>query len=364
MQDLNIIKDSTKSILREIKKMHFKIFKNLEPDLENLWEIFEEKSNHTFFQNLFFLKKIAALKHQNHYFIVIYDKDRVIGIFPLEIKKIFGVKVLQWIGTKYADYCCPLISKEYQISSLVFKDLWANIINEIDCDIVILDKQPEFINNLENPFVNFLKNLKVSKVFLIDLPDQEDKYFKNIQNKKFFNEFKRTSKKVIEKYDLKFENIKMSGKSFKPSDLIKQKISILDKKFLGKSIEENFINFFDNMIFDFPDQIKLSVLKINKEIVSANLGFLKKDRFYYYMPVLFTNNYNKYSPGKILISELIKWSIANKVKIFDFGVGEENYKKYWSNRSENLYRHLYSKNFKGLIALKIISIYLYFKNFL
>ncbi len=344
--------------------MHFKIFKNLEPDLENLWKTFEQKSNHTFFQNLFFLKKITTLEHRNFYFFVIYDKDKVVGIFPLEIKKIFGVRILQWIGTKYADYCCPLISKDYQISSMAFKDLWVKIINEVDCDIIILDKQPEFINNLENPFVNFLNNSKVSKVFLIDLPDHENKYYQNIQNKKFFNEFKRTSNKVIEKYNVEFENIEMKNESFKPSDLIKKKISILDKKRLGKSIEKNFINFFDNMKLDFPDQIKLSVLKINKEIVGANLGFLTKDRFYYYMPTLFTNNYNKFSPGKILISELIKWSIANKVKIFDFGVGEENYKKYWSNRTENLYRHLFSKNFKGLIAFKIISIYLYFKNFL
>jgi len=359
-----MVEDFTKLVLKESRKLNFKIFRNLEPELENLWKNFEEKSCNTFFQNFFFIKKITTLKQSNFYFFVIYNNDEIIAIFPFEIKKMFGVKILQWIGTKYSDYCCPLISKEHKIDSELFKDLWARILKKIDCDIIILNNQPKYIDNLENPFVNFLVNSEISKVFLIDLPDDENEYYKNIENKKFLNEFKRTTNKIIAKYDLKFENIDIKNSSFRPSDLIKKKISVLNKNFFRQSIEKNFIDFFDTLILHFPDRIKLSVLKIDKEIVAANLGFLKNGKFYYYMPTLFTNNYNKYSPGKILINELIKWSIKNKIKVFDFGLGEENYKKYWSNRAESLFRYFYTKNLKGLITLRIIKIYLFIKNFL
>lgn len=344
--------------------MNFKLFKDLDPELENLWKSFENKSYHTFFQKLFFIKKIITLKTRDSYFVVIYDGKEIVAIFPFEIKKKFGIKILQWIGTKYGDYCCPLISKDKKFSSESFNNLWVKILKEIDCDIIILNKQPQLIENLENPFVNSLNNSKISKVFLIDLPDNQNKYIQNIQNKKFLSEFKRTTNKVIEKYELKFENIEVKNNSLKPSDLLKRKFSNLNKRLLGQSINKNFQSFFDNLICDFPDQVKLSVLKINKEIVSASLGFLTNNRFYYYIPTLFTDKYNKYSPGKILISELIKWSIENKVKIFDFGFGEENYKKYWSNRSENLFRYMYNKNFKGLVILQIIKVYLFIKNFL
>ena len=344
--------------------MNIKIFSNLEPELEDLWKTFEKKSNHTFFQNSLFIKKLVNFKKRKNYFVVVFDSSEVIAIFPFEIKKIFGIKILQWIGTKYVDYCGPLISQDHEISSEFFKSLWQKILDKINCDLVILDKQAKFIDNLENPFVNFLDNFEISKIFLIDLPDNEDEYFQNITNKKFLSEFKRTSNKVREKYHLKFENLKMNKDELKSIDLIKKKNLMLNKNFFGKSIEKNFVNFFDDLISDFPDQIKLSVLSINKEIVSANLGFVKNDRFYYFMPTIFKNDYNKYSPGKILISELIKWSIQKKIKIFDFGLGEENYKKYWSNRTETLFRHFYSKNIKGLVALKIIKIYLFIKNFL
>ena len=342
--------------------MNFRIFKNLEPELEVLWKTFEKESNHFFFQNFLFVKKIIALQKRNYYFFVVYNNEKIIAILPLEIKKIFGIKILQWIGTKYADYCGPLLSKQHKINSVSFQGLWKKMLEKIDYDVIILDKQTKYIDNLENPFVNFLNNSEVSKIFLIDLPNKEDEYFKNILNKKFYNEFKRTSNKINEKYDLKFENVEIHKDTFKPSDLIIKKKLILDKKFSRETIDKNFINFFDDLIFDYPEQIKLSVLKINKEIVSANLGFVKNDRFYYYMPTLFKNNYNKYSPGKILISELIKWSIQNKLKIFDFGLGEENYKKYWSNSTESLFRYLYGETIKGLIIIKFIKIYLFIKN--
>ena len=33
---------------------------------------------------------------------------------PFEIKKYFFIKVLQWIGTEYSDYCNPILSKSLQ----------------------------------------------------------------------------------------------------------------------------------------------------------------------------------------------------------------------------------------------------------
>ena len=46
------------------------------------------------------------------------------------------------------------------------------------------------------------------------------------------------------------------------------------------------------------------------------------------MPVTFSNKFNKFSPGKVLISYLIELSVNNRLAVFDFGLGDENYKKY------------------------------------
>ena len=45
----------------------------------------------------------------------------------------------------------------------------------------------------------------------------------------------------------------------------------------------------------------------------------------------------------------------------DFGLGDENYKKYWCNDTVNLSRYLNFKSFKGFFAYLLIRIYIFFK---
>ena len=71
-----------------------------------------------------------------------------------------------------------------------------------------------------------------------------------------------------------------------------------------------------------------------------------------------------FSPGKLLLYLLIRWSISKKLKFFDFGLGEEIYKKKWSNKTVNTYNYIKIKNLKGVffyMFLKFRQIIKYFK---
>ena len=57
--------------------------------------------------------------------------------------------------------------------------------------------------------------------------------------------------------------------------------------------------------------------------------------------------WEKYSPGKILLQYLIKWCIENKIEVFDFTIGSENYKKEWCDNELKLNEISFSNNYKG-----------------
>ena len=72
----------------------------------------------------------------------------------------------------------------------------------------------------------------------------------------------------------------------------------------------------------------------------------------------------RFSPGKLLLSLLIRWSISKKIKFFDFGLGEEFYKKKWSNKTVNIYNHIRLNKLKGVffyIILQVRQTIKYFK---
>ena len=121
------------------------------------------------------------------------------------------------------------------------------------------------------------------------------------------------------------------------------------------------INFFKSLSNSCPEKLVAGLIQENDKIIAASIGIIDNKRFYYLVPVIFSEEFNSFSPGKILIDYLINWTLKNKMKVFDFGIGEETYKKYWSNCSTRIYRHLNYKGAKGFIIFLIIKIYLKFK---
>ena len=104
----------------------------------------------------------------------------------------------------------------------------------------------------------------------------------------------------------------------------------------------------------------LAKFSINETLVSACLIIVFKNYIYYYMPVIYSEKFNKFKPGKILILCIIKWAITKNIKFFDFGLGDENYKKHFSNNNSFVQKYLSYFSFKGKIILFFIKLLMFF----
>jgi CelD/BcsL family acetyltransferase involved in cellulose biosynthesis len=341
----------------------FKTYKSLEKELEEIWKHLENYKKFYFFQKYSYIQNLVKIFDlKNIFIVVIFDKNNPIAILPLEIINNKGVRILQWLGTSQSDYCSPLLIKKDLFNQENFILIWKKIIKQInDFDIIFFNKQPEYIEDVLNPFINFFKNSRYSKVFQIQFIEKENEYLNTIKNKKFTSEFTRTRKKLLENNTIKFEHV--SAINFKNliNIIISNKISFLNKRKIFHSINNIFTSFFEKLSETNTNNLMISLFKINNEIIAANLGVIQNKRFYYLLPVIFSDKFKSFSPGKLLIYELINWCKENNIAVFDFGIGEEVYKKYWSNYSINMYRYLSFKGMKGLIVYLFLRIYLKFK---
>ena len=69
------------------------------------------------------------------------------------------------------------------------------------------------------------------------------------------------------------------------------------------------------------------------------------------MKTVYDQDYKKYSTGKILTSEIVKFVIdVDKVKAIDYVQGDEGYKRDWTpKRRERIGFLIFNKSFKGTI---------------
>ena len=340
------------------------VYKKIDHKLNRDWLELEKNCYNYFFQSLDFIKNYLLFKKNikdiNLNLVVVRSNQdqSIMCIFPFQIVNLFGVKILQWLGTRDVDYCSPIIRKNINLD-LIFSSIWKETIKHIDgYDLIFLDRQPMLIGEFKNPFIEFLPSKIFSKSYITKLSNNFSNDLNLVKNKKFLSEFNRTEKKLQSNNEVEFKVIFEKDTSLSLSNIIKNKIFQLNKLQIKHNLNEDLINFFEKIKENCPKKIILAALYINNEIIAASFNFSHKERFYYYMPTVFNEKYNKFSPGKILISYLLNWSSVNNINTFDFGIGEENYKKYWASDSINLYRYLNFKTFKGFMFFIIFKLYL------
>ena len=212
----------------------YKIFEALNEECKNL--LIDKKKNFTstFFQDFHYLEELIKNTNNINKIIVIYQEKQVLAVLPLEIKKYYFLNVLQWIGTGKADYCNPILIKDFnsRYNKGLFLNVWNKILKEIkrEIDIIFLNNQLNSINNVLNPFADAFETSKFSSIYKIYFAGSFDEYFDTIKKKD-----KRHSYE-IHRTLLKLKKLKNVSKklSFETKDFLDYKIDF--KKNHAKTI--------------------------------------------------------------------------------------------------------------------------------
>ena len=102
-------------------------------------------------------------------------------------------------------------------------------------------------------------------------------------------------------------------------------------------------------------KIRLTLLMFDAEAIAYEIGFLDSDSYGMHN-LAFDQNYERLSPGKLLMNHNLEWANQQGFKIFDFLQGNNEYKKRLATDEEELTEaSIFAKNPKGWINYKIIQ---------
>ena len=350
----------------------FKIYNSIDDEISKYWNELEEKSSISCFQNFNWFKIWYGIYRKNKpkyqlKIICIFENNLPVAIFPFEVVKKYYLNILTWAGGDKSDYFYPIIKNDFFFDNKTFNNLFNRIIFQIQkIDLIFFQRQINYFNNKENPFVFFLKgNYEDSKIYTINLPEKWDIYTKKFLKNNFFKQNLRKIKKLKENGILRFVNNNNEESYFLHLDKIFAYKNQQLKKRGVKIFTDLDINFYKKIFENYKknNESYLSYLTLNNEILSIHFGLKQKNRFYYLIIANNNSKYNIYSPSRLLISFLIRWSISKKINIFDFTLGDEKYKTDWSNSSQIIFNYCKLINFKNFYYYIFIKIFLFLKKF-
>jgi CelD/BcsL family acetyltransferase involved in cellulose biosynthesis len=89
--------------------------------------------------------------------------------------------------------------------------------------------------------------------------------------------------------------------------------------------------------FTWPGPLLISALEVDGKILSTNWGLICSGRFIGIVMSFESDEWKRFSPGRLLLEDLLKWNFTNGTSIFDFGIGDESYKVAYTDETLPLY---------------------------
>tara|TARA_X000001036_G_C20669214_1_gene801828 strand:- start:787 stop:1896 length:1110 start_codon:yes stop_codon:yes gene_type:complete len=323
--------------------MKIKIYSEFSEEIIEIWRTLENEGSSTIFQRLDWVhnwyNNVGWPIHKTKLCMVTLSiKNNVEVILPIGISTKRALKQLEWLGGIHSDYMGPVISSNESPFISNFEIIWNDILKLLpQFDILYFNKQVPYINDCINPFFNMKDAIQITNSYQANFNDGWEKYISNVSNKVLADTM-RQRRRLSKLGNLKYENL---GKNEENKKVFFEKLfkfKSLRYKEMGvedvlKQIEHR--EFYLNMPLQISPSAKVhcSVLKLDEEIIALHWGVVDKDTFYYLMPAYSGPEWAKYSPGKVLLEDLMISCIQDGVKIFDFTSGDEAYKKIWSNKS-------------------------------
>ena len=328
---------------------------------ENICTIFQSYNWVEYWNNIY----INNSESQNlkPFIVKIYYEKKLVSIIPLVVKNTkFNFKILKFLGEPYNDFNFPILKKNFEFDLdfyNIFKSFLKKYKNQID--FIFLEKLLPYFQSTKNPLLFENQALRSNINF----------YIHSENWLKYCNMLNLSNNSEI---DRKFKNLNKAGKLDFIFDA-KENLEIITK-FIIENKNKQFLNRKKKNIFFYKKNVEFirylfeknfsnySILKLDNKIISAHVGYIHKDTFYHIMPT-HDINYNKFSPGNVLLKKMIEVSLDLKdINFFNFTIGPEVYKKKWSNKSNYLYTLFISHNLKGFICcifhkLKTILSYKY-----
>jgi CelD/BcsL family acetyltransferase involved in cellulose biosynthesis len=270
------------------------------------------------------------------YLICAEENNRLCAIAPLMLITKAGRRILKFIGTGNADYCDFICSHN---QSTAWEEMFKFIVSEQDSwDEMALDFIPDYSLTREL----LVRNCQAHDLYLYPYGEVLCPQLAIAPDQRNVREiFKKRSMQRHCRYFAKkggYEVLHLTKEEeIAPylNDFFNQHI----KRRQGTSVASVFTepvnrDFYKNILKNLcpKKEIVFTVIKSQASVIAFHLGFTYDQTFLWYKPS-FDINFSKYSPGEVLLKELLELTLARGDRMFDFTAGAEPFKMRFANQS-------------------------------
>ena len=250
---------------------------------------------------------------------------------PLAIDTKFNVRILRFMDAGVADFNTPVVVAGRKLMPSEFFAIWDEILALLPhLDAIDLQKISSNVYGCHNPLTYLDCEIYPTSGHTIILNGSRDVLYNRPEIVRMRKKLRRQHQRLR---DMGTTEFLMNPSDADRSKVVDRLIALKRTQYLRTRGKDFFAlpgiqDFYREMAS--PAQVgglsHLSALTCGSEVVSAHLGFVGRNRFYYVLPA-FDPQYRSLAVGHLLLDHLIEQSFETECTIFDLGEGDSPYKK-------------------------------------
>ena len=330
--------------------------------LEQEWRAFEAHADCTVFQTFDWLanwQRHVGLRNGVLPAIVV-GRDAAGSIeflLPLSIRLAGFARELTWLGSDLCDYNAPLLARDFDAAQ--FAELWRNITQHLRgdprfCfDYINFTKMPARLGARSNPFTQLGVTMNPSGAYLTHLSGDWESYYTGKRSSATRRRDRTKRKKLSEYGEVRLYNPASR-------DDIERTLAILMEQKARAFARMGVANLFAHPGYaDFyraiagdpalSERVHVSALHVGATPAAANLGLMFRGCYYHLLASYCEGELARFGPGAAHLHELMHLAIDRGMTVFDFTIGDEPYKRDWSDTELTLYDFVQASTWRGAL---------------
>ncbi|HVZ98870.1 MAG TPA: GNAT family N-acetyltransferase [Caulobacterales bacterium] len=284
-------------------------------------------------------------------FVRVADNEEPLMLIPLALERRRGVRIVCFPDGGVADYNAPVLFPRAAALRLAdMSAIWRRISGALPpFDAALLEKLPGAVDGAPNPFRLLAQEAYEESAHAVELSGDWPSFVATRLHRP--KDSRRKRRRLAELGSLRFlVAANADDRERLLEALIRQKTRrYLQTRGIDGFNRPGYRTYFHALTRRFGEtgEVHISGLELNGEPIAVHWGLVTADRFYCLMLAHAEGVWAQYSPGRILVEDLIAWCYAQGLSVFDLGVGDAPWKQRLGETRTPLWRAHLAHSFAG-----------------
>lgn len=308
---------------------------------EMLWRAIEAHALATPYQRYDWLKlwheHVMKACRTDSVTVLVRSGENVVAIFPFEVRRRGGFRTATMAGGRHVNFQMPLSNAGFGASRAELTELLRKIGSALNVDAVKLQHQPESWGPALNPLSGMLRDRDSNSAFLLKLDGDFDALVRSRRSGRSLQQIRR-KRRNLEAF--------AGPVAFKRARDLETCARVIDAAIGHRAVRrqtsgipsffdvdggEGFVRAAAENGLEQPDgdcTLEVHYLEAGGSIIASYFGSSSQGAYSCFLNA-FDLNFRKFSPGEIILHDLIDHLCRRGLRQLDLGVGDARYKRVW-----------------------------------